>query len=185
MAEADESDGAFLVYRPDAALVTNVDADHLDVWGTEEAYHAAFAEFVGTMAPHSTLVVCGDDPGARALLGPARERDLIALSVGEGSDNDWQVTDLEMSGTTSSFSLVSQASATTLPRVTLQVPGRHYVLDAAGALATGLCLGGRFVDLVRGARGVHRHRSPDGAQGRGRGSAGLRLLRPPPRRDRR
>ena len=49
MAEADESDGAFLVYRPHAALVTNVDADHLDVWGSEEAYRAAFAEFVGTI----------------------------------------------------------------------------------------------------------------------------------------
>ena len=86
MAEADESDGAFLVYHPQAALVTNVDADHLDVWGTEEAYHAAFADFVRTMEPHSTLVVCGDDPGARALLEPAREHDLIALSVGEGPD---------------------------------------------------------------------------------------------------
>ena len=49
VAEADESDGAFLVYRPDAALVTNVDADHLDVWGTEEAYHAAFVDFVRTL----------------------------------------------------------------------------------------------------------------------------------------
>ena len=51
VAEADESDGAFLVYHPHAALVTNVDADHLDVWGSEEAYRAAFAEFVGTIDP--------------------------------------------------------------------------------------------------------------------------------------
>ena len=51
VAEADESDGAFLVYRPHAAIVTNVDADHLDVWGTEEAYRAAFDEFVGPIDP--------------------------------------------------------------------------------------------------------------------------------------
>ncbi|WP_151082674.1 UDP-N-acetylmuramate--L-alanine ligase [Nocardioides cynanchi] len=149
VAEADESDGAFLVYRPAFALVTNVDADHLDVWGTEEAYHAAFADFVATMGPHATLVVCGDDPGARALLEPARARDLIALSVGEGPDNDWRVVDVEMSGTTSSFSLV-QSSGTAWPRVTLQVPGRHYVLDAAGALVLGLCLGLGYDDLARG-----------------------------------
>ena len=149
VAEADESDGAFLVYGPAFALVTNVDADHLDVWGTEEAYHAAFGDFVGTMAPHATLVVCGDDPGARALLEPARARDLIALSVGEGPDNDWRVTDVEMSGTTSSFSL-RQSSGTAWPPVTLQVPGRHYVLDAAGALVLGLCLGLAYDDLARG-----------------------------------
>ncbi len=150
VAEADESDGAFLVYRPDVALVTNVDADHLDVWGSEEAYHAAFVDFVGTMEPHSTLVVCGDDPGARALLVPAREHDLIVRAVGEGPDNDWRVVDLETSGSTSSFTLVGTVAGRQSPRVTLQVPGRHYVLDAAGALVTGLCLGHAFADLVEG-----------------------------------
>ena len=75
VAEADESDGAFLVYRPHGAVVTNVDADHLDVWGTEEAYHAAFADFVATIdVAGPGLVVCGDDPGAAALLATARER---------------------------------------------------------------------------------------------------------------
>ena len=58
VAEADESDGAFLVYRPHAAVVTNVEADHLDNWGTEEAYRAAFVEFAGHV-----------DPGGRRLPG--------------------------------------------------------------------------------------------------------------------
>ena len=148
VAEADESDGAFLVYRPRAAVVTNVDADHLDVWGSEEAYHAAFADFVRTMEPHGTLVVCGDDPGARALLEPAREHDLIALSVGEGPDHDWRVADVDLAGSTPSFAL-SQGERTGA-RVTLQVPGRHYVLDAAAALVMGLRLGHRYADLARG-----------------------------------
>ena len=148
VAEADESDGAFLVYHPQAAVVTNVDADHLDVWGTEEAYHAAFADFVRTMEPHSTLVVCGDDPGARALLEPAREHDLIALSVGEGPDHDWRVAEADLAGSTPSFALAR--GDRTYDRVTLRVPGRHYLLDAAAALVMGLCLGQGYADLARG-----------------------------------
>jgi len=166
VAEADESDGAFLVYRPDAALVTNVDADHLDVWGTEEAYHAAFADFVRTMEPHSTLVVCGDDPGARALLEPAREHDLIGLSVGAGAEHDWQVVDVDLVGATASFSLTLRDRA--FDRVTLQVPGRHYVLDAAAALVTGLSLGHRYGDLARGLgefTGTGRRMEAKGAAG--------------------
>jgi UDP-N-acetylmuramate--alanine ligase len=148
VAEADESDGAFLVYHPRAALVTNVDADHLDVWGTEEAYQAAFADFVRTMEPQGTLVVCGDDPGASALLEPAREHDLIALSVGEGPDHDWRVAEPDLAGPTPSFALAR--GDRTYDRVTLRVPGRHYLLDAAAALVMGLCLGRRYVDLARG-----------------------------------
>ena len=148
VAEADESDGAFLVYHPQAAVVTNVDADHLDVWGTEEAYHAAFADFVRTMEPHSTLVVCGDDPGARALLPPAREHDLIALSVGEGPEHDWRVAEVDLAGSTPSFALAR--GDRTYDRVTLRVPGRHYLLDAAAALVMGLCLGQGYADLARG-----------------------------------
>ncbi len=93
VAEADESDGAFLVYRPFAALVTNVDADHLDVWGSEEAYRAAFAEFVGTIDPEGVLVLCADDPGAADLADVARARGLDVLTVGTGHGHDWTITD--------------------------------------------------------------------------------------------
>ncbi len=64
VAEADESDGAFLVYSPHAALVTNVEADHLDNYGTDEAYRAAFDTFVDRVSPDGFMVVCADDPGA-------------------------------------------------------------------------------------------------------------------------
>ena len=67
VAEADESDGAFLHYAPYAAIVTNIEADHLDHWGTEEAYRAAFDEFADTVDPDGFLVCCVDDPGAAAL----------------------------------------------------------------------------------------------------------------------
>jgi UDP-N-acetylmuramate--alanine ligase len=67
VAEADESDGAFLVYSPHGALVTNVEADHLDNYGTEEAYRAAFTQFLDRVHPDGFLVVCVDDPGAADL----------------------------------------------------------------------------------------------------------------------
>ncbi|GEP32918.1 UDP-N-acetylmuramate--L-alanine ligase [Nocardioides szechwanensis] len=150
VAEADESDGAFLVYEPYAAVVTNVEADHLDQWGTEEAYRAAFDEFAGRVDPDGFLVCIVDDPGARRLADVARATGLRVVRVGEG-DADLRVSDLAFEGTTSSFTVVDDG--TELGRVTLRIPGRHYVLDAAAALATGLRLGFSFDDLRRGLEG--------------------------------
>ena len=101
VAEADESDGAFLVYRPHAAIVTNVEADHLDNWGTEEAYHAAFEEFAGTIDRDGFLVVVGDDPGAAALATYARADGLEVITVGEGESCDLRLVDVAFEGTTS------------------------------------------------------------------------------------
>jgi UDP-N-acetylmuramate--alanine ligase len=148
VAEADESDGAFLVYEPEVALVTNVDADHLDVWGSEEAYRAAFADFVATVRPGGFLVVCADDPGAAALVAVARAGRLDVVSVGEDIDHDIRLTGLEVAAGASSFDV--SRGGDPLGRVVLQVPGRHYALDAAGALAVGLRLGFGFDDLARG-----------------------------------
>ncbi|MCD4526344.1 UDP-N-acetylmuramate--L-alanine ligase [Nocardioides sp. cx-173] len=150
VAEADESDGAFLVYEPYAAVVTNVEADHLDQWGTEEAYRAAFDEFAGRVDRDGFLVCIVDDPGAARLADLARAGGLRVVGVGEGA-GDLQVTDLAFEGTTSSFTVVDEGRE--LGRVTLRIPGRHYVLDAAAALAAGLRLGYGFDDLRRGLEG--------------------------------
>jgi UDP-N-acetylmuramate--alanine ligase len=146
VAEADESDGAFLHYRPHAAIVTNVEADHLDNWGTEEAYRAAFEEFVGTIDPAGVLVVCSDDPGAAALRAVAAARGLVTIGVGTEADADLRATHLRFVGTTSTF---------TVPEgeVALQIPGRHYVVDALAALAVGRWLGHGFDELRRGLEG--------------------------------
>jgi UDP-N-acetylmuramate--alanine ligase len=148
VAEADESDGAFLVYHPHAALVTNVDSDHLDVWGTEEAYRAAFAEFVGTIDRDGFLVLCTDDPGAAGLVDVARARGLPVVTVGEDPSCDVRATSLSFAGSASSFEVTD--GDTVLGPVVLQVPGRHYVLDALAALALGLRLGLPFADLRTG-----------------------------------
>ena len=148
VAEADESDGAFLVYHPHAALVTNVDADHLDVWGSEEAYRAAFTDFVGTLDPEGVLVLCTDDPGAAALVAPAEERGLRVVTVGQDAMCDIRATGLVFEGSRSTFEVTDGGVA--LGRVMLQVPGRHYVLDALAALALGLRLGLPFDALRTG-----------------------------------
>ncbi len=148
VAEADESDGAFLVYSPFAALVTNVEADHLDNYGTEEAYHAAFTEFLDRIDPEGFLVACVDDDGAADLAAQARGRGMTVVGVGESDEADLRAEGLRFEGSTSTFAVVDNGRR--LGEVTLQIPGRHYVLDAMAALAAGLRLGFSFADLKRG-----------------------------------
>src|SRR6202453_3054399 len=82
VAEADESDSSFLMYAPDLAVVTNVDSDHLDNYGTEAAYRASFTAFLGRIKPGGTLVACADDQGTRDLAAQARALGLRGVSDG-------------------------------------------------------------------------------------------------------
>lgn len=148
VAEADESDGAFLVYRPHAAIVTNVEADHLDNWGTEEAYHRAFDDFAETVDRDGFLVCAVDDHGAAELAATARESGLEVLTVGESTGSDLRILDLTLEGSTSRCRLMRGTEE--LGEFRLQVPGRHYVLDAVAALAMGLRLGFPFDALAQG-----------------------------------
>jgi UDP-N-acetylmuramate--alanine ligase len=167
VAEADESDGAFLVYSPHAAIVTNVEADHLDQWGSEEAYRAAFLAFLDRIEPGGLLVLCGDDDGARALTAPARERGLEVVLVGTHDVAlDYRATDLSFEGTHSRFTV--RHGDDRLGEVDLQIPGRHYVVDALAALVLGLRLGFAFDDLRRGVEeftGSGRRMEPKGEEG--------------------
>ena len=125
VAEADESDGAFLHYAPYAAVVTNIEADHLDQWGTPEAYAAAFDEFADTLDPDGFLVCVGDDPGAAALAARHRAAGRRVVTVSARDD-------------------------AALGGVTLWSPGEHYLADALAALAAGVELGYPAAGLVRG-----------------------------------
>jgi UDP-N-acetylmuramate--alanine ligase len=137
VAEADESDGAFLVYGPEGAVVTNVDADHLDVWGTEEAYAAAFDDFVSTIGRFVVLGI--DDPGARALEPVARGRGLAVVTAGLADDADLRATNLAIEEGRTTFTV--ERDGRHLVDVALSVPGAHFAQDALLALATGLFLG--------------------------------------------
>src|SRR4051812_20888018 len=126
VAEADESDGAFLVYSPHGAVVTNVEADHLDNFGTEEAYRAAFSAFLDRIDPQGFLVACIDDDGAAGLAREAGDRGLAVVTVGESPEAMLRADGLHFSGATSTFTVIEQGRR--LGRMTLQIPGRHYVL---------------------------------------------------------
>ena len=134
--EADESDGAFLVYTPRLKIITNVDADHLDHWGTAEAYDDAFAEF-----HHGNGTTIAADP---------RFADVVASFAG---DADVHGHDLVVVGGRTTFRVTARGC--NLGTVELAVPGRHYAQDALFALAAGLELGADPAALVRG---LARHR---------------------------
>ncbi len=150
VAEADESDGAFLVYEPELAVVTNVDADHLDNYGTVEAYDAAFDEFVGRIG--RAVVLSVDDPGALALADAARAAGLEVLLAGFGDDADLQGRGLTIEGITTRFT--ASWRGVDLGPVELAVPGGHYALDALLALGAGLLLD-QNVDLLIAGLGAY------------------------------
>ena len=148
VAEADESDGSFLLYEPFAAVVTNVEPDHLDHYGTAEAVEDAFLAFSKRVTPGGFLVTCADDPGSRRLALSARDRGVAVHTYGESADADVRITGLAMAGSTSTFDLVARGRR--LGRTTVQVPGRHNALNAAAALTTGLELGYPLQNLRAG-----------------------------------
>jgi UDP-N-acetylmuramate--alanine ligase len=135
VAEADESDGSFLNYRPLIAVVTNVEADHLDYYGTPEAVHASFDSFAALLPANGVLFACADDDGARALAERTREAgNTRVLSYGTSEDADIRLDDRGPGDVR--VSVDGQEYA-----LDLQVPGRHNALNAAAAFAVAVELG--------------------------------------------
>jgi UDP-N-acetylmuramate--alanine ligase len=135
VAEADESDGSFLNYRPRIAVVTNVEPDHLDHYGTAEAVYESFDRFTALLPADGVLVACADDAGALALAERTRTRGntrVVLYGTSEGADlilHDGGPGDVAVSTASGRFPLA------------LQVPGRHNALNAAAAFAVALELG--------------------------------------------
>ena len=135
VAEADESDGSFLNYRPRIAVVTNVEPDHLDHYGTAEAVYESFDRFTALLPAHGLLVACADDAGARALADRTRARgNTRVVLYGTSDDADVRLFD-------DGPGQVSVATAAGRHSLALQVPGRHNALNAAAAFAVALELG--------------------------------------------
>jgi UDP-N-acetylmuramate--alanine ligase len=148
IAEADESDGSFLLLSPDAAVVTNVEADHLDQHGTAEAVAAVFERFVDRIAPDGVLVTCADDPGAEKLAGYAGTLPRRVRRYGESAGADFRLTGIEVTATGTSYG--AELDGQSLGRVALPVPGRHMALNSAAALLLGLELGLPFGPMAAG-----------------------------------
>ncbi|MET0956627.1 MAG: UDP-N-acetylmuramate--L-alanine ligase [Cryobacterium sp.] len=131
--EADESDGSFLLYDTSIALITNVDPDHLDHYGSLEAFEAAFVEFAQNAG--ELVVVSSDDPGAVRVTGRLVDKQVITF--GEADDATVRVHSVVTDGPVS-FSVRWQGADYS---ATLRIPGRHNAINAAGAFAVLVGLG--------------------------------------------
>jgi UDP-N-acetylmuramate--alanine ligase len=145
VAEADESDGSFLMLSPEAAVVTCIEADHLDNYRDLAEIEDAFAAFAGRIKAGGLLLTCADDAGARRLAARARGLGLRLVSYGAAADADYRLGAVRAAGLATDFELTPAASnrRPDLGTVTLRVavPGRHNALNAAAAYAMAVELG--------------------------------------------
>ncbi len=157
VAEADESDGSFLLLSPDVAVITNVEADHLDNYASLADIEAAFTTFGHRVS--GMVLTCADDPGAEAVaahLDPARLR-----RYGESRHADYCLADVRSRGMAVSFSVSAERTpfGEILSQLTVGVPGHHNALNATAAFAAAVELGfapPRVAAALAGYRGARR-----------------------------
>lgn len=152
--EADESDGSFLYYEPLISIVTNIEPDHMDYYGTEENLKKTFVEFLKKVPEQGAKIVCWDDPVVRSLVDPTEAN---VITYGTREDSMIRIRDVKFEADYSDISI--QYNGDELGNIRLQVPGMHNVLNAMAALGVGLFLGMRFSDIARYLGefgGVHR-----------------------------
>ncbi|MCB2193169.1 MAG: UDP-N-acetylmuramate--L-alanine ligase [Deltaproteobacteria bacterium] len=146
VAEADESDGSFTRLTPVVVVVTNVDREHMEHYGSDQALDEAFVEFMNKVPFYGAAVLCLDDARLAGLIPQVNKR---TITYGLSSQADIQARDLRASGLGAQFTLyVRGESAGT---VELPLPGRHNVQNALAALAVALELG---VDLEAAKQGL-------------------------------
>jgi UDP-N-acetylmuramate--alanine ligase len=168
VAEADESDGSFLMLSPEAAMVTCVEADHLDNYPGLAEIEAAFAAFTRRIRPGGLLVACADDPGAAALAATARALPIQVRTYGESADADYRVSGVATGGMAVRLDVTGPGDGPLgnagpfengRARVSIGVPGRHNALNAAGVFAIAAELGvpaGQIVSGLAAYRGALR-----------------------------
>src|SRR5580693_8973918 len=141
--EADESDGTFLKLPADIAIVTNVDPEHLDHFGTYEAVQEAFRAFVENVPFYGFAVMCTDHPVVQSLVG--RIEDHRIVTYGENPQADVRLVDISHAGGTSLFTIVFRDRTGSflheIKNVALPMPGRHNALNATAAIAVAHELG--------------------------------------------
>ena len=162
VAEADESDGSLLEYTPNVAVVTNIEADHLDFFGSAEAYTQVFDAFVERIAPGGAAVVCVDDPGGAELADRTAAQGIRVLRYGsEGTRTATLAGELvtwEQQGT-GAVAEIRLAGTGERRAMRLSVPGRHMALNALGAVLAAVEVGAPLdavLDGLAGFDGVRR-----------------------------
>jgi len=145
VAEADESDGSFLQLSPTLSIVTNIDPEHLDHYGSTGALHEAFLAFINKVPFYGATALCLDHPVIQNLLPRVSKR---YLTYGFTSQAELRAVDAELEGVVSRFSVVRGEEF--LGPITLGMPGRHNILNALAATAVALEAGIPF-NLIRQA----------------------------------
>jgi UDP-N-acetylmuramate--alanine ligase len=159
--EADESDGTFLKLPADVAIVTNIDPEHLDHFGTFEAVKDAFYSFVENVPFYGFAVMCLDHPVVQDLVGKVEDRRVI--SYGVNPQADVRLLDVKLDGGVSRFNVLIRgrngAAAHEIKDLRLPMPGHHNALNAAAAIAVARELGvsdERIRKALAGFGGVKR-----------------------------
>jgi UDP-N-acetylmuramate--alanine ligase len=174
VAEADESDRSFLLLSPDAAIVTNIEADHLDNYAGLAEIEDTFTAFARRIRPGGLLVLCADHPGTRALAAAVADLPLRVRRYGVSPTADYLVSGLAPRGMGISMTVTAgsrpaaggrPAEGVGAQRIELAVPGRHNALNAAAAFAAAVELGVTWPQAAAGLaayRGAQRRLEPKG-----------------------
>src|SRR5579875_3807019 len=130
VAEADESDASFLLLLPTIAVVTNIDPEHLDYYGSMERVREAFLSFINRVPFYGVAVLGIDSVNVRGLLPGVRKQ---AITYGEAPDADYRAEGIVIDGFSTQFDVLERGEK--LGRISIPIPGRHVALNALAALA--------------------------------------------------
>jgi UDP-N-acetylmuramate--alanine ligase len=163
VAEADESDGSFLRLSPAVVVVTNIDREHLDHYGSLEELRQAFVYFANRVPFYGTSILCADDPHVRGILAQVTKRHLL---YGTAPEAALRAEDVRLDPDGSRFRV--RAGNQELGEVRLGLPGIHNVRNALAAVAVGLEVEvgfGHIVEALEAFRGVGRRFETRGESG--------------------
>ena len=150
VAEADESDGSFLAYKPTGAIITNVELDHVDHFADEEAVFAVFEDFISSIKDGGFLVACGDDSGVKTLLSRIKRSDLKIYLYGKGSSNDFRIDQINLAPNSSRA--IITVTGRKVGELNLSVLGEHNLLNALAAFTAATAMGGSEEKLLAGLK---------------------------------
>lgn len=141
--EADEYDRSFLTLTPDVAVVTNVEADHLDIYGDYAGVRAAFADFAGRTRGAGRIVACADDHGASSLLAGL---DRAGYTYGTSAGSMLRATNVSVGADATTCEVYEEGRR--VGSLRLGVPGRHNLLNALGAACAARALDAAWPDIL-------------------------------------
>ena len=150
--ESDESDGTFVKLPADIAIVTNIDPEHLDHYGTFDAAKEAYRQFVENIPFYGFAVMCIDHPEVQALIGKIHDRRMV--TYGKSPQADVRVQDIVQSGGQAQFSIAlserMHGGARVIEGLTLPMPGVYNILNASAAIAVAVEIGMSDAEIAKG-----------------------------------